>query len=65
MKRVLTAALALLTMLSLTAVAYADVIFSPVELAGYYVLRFLPWGLVIILAVVTICLLKKFWKNKK
>ena len=65
MKRTLAVTLALLTMMSLTAVAHADVIFSPVEIAGYYAMRYLPWILVGAVVGITIFLLQKFWKKKK
>lgn len=65
MKRTLTVTLALLTMLSLTAAAHADVIFSPAEISGYYVPRYLPWILVGAVAGITVFLLQKFWHKKK
>ena len=65
MKRTLTVTLTLLTMLSLTAVAHADVVFSPAATAGYYVLQCLPWILVGAVVIITIFLLQKFWKKKK
>lgn len=65
MKRTLTVTLALLTMLSLAAVAHADVVFSPVEIAEYYVMQYIPWILVGAVAGITIFLLQKFWKKKK
>ena len=64
MKKASTIALVLLTMLSLTSVAHADVVISPVEIAGLYVLRALPWILVAAVVGVTIFLLWKFWKKK-
>ena len=65
MKKLLTAALALLTAFSLTAAAHADVVFSPVELAGYFFLQSLPWILVALVVLVTLILLLKFWRKKK
>ncbi|MDE7262730.1 MAG: hypothetical protein K2N78_11835 [Oscillospiraceae bacterium] len=65
MKKVLTAMLAFLTTLSLTAVARADVIVTPVERTEESIMQYLPWILVGILVCVTAFLLLKFWKNKK
>ena len=64
MKKVRTAALVLLTMLSLTAVAHADVIAGP-AVTVFYAVRLLPWILVGGLVGVTAFLLQKFWKKKK
>ena len=64
MKKVLTLMLVLVTALSLTAVAYADVIAGP-ALTVYYGVRLLPWVLVGGAAGVTAYLLRKFWKKKK
>ena len=65
MKKLLTLSMAFLTALSLTAVARADVIASPGEIAMLYTMHFLPYILVAVVVVVTICLLIKFWKKKK
>ena len=65
MKRTLTVTLTLLTVLSLTAVAHADVVFSPAAAVGYSVLHYLPWILVGAVVIITIFLLQKFWKKKK
>lgn len=65
MKKLWTVTLTLLAMLSLSAAAHADVVFSPVEIAEYYAIRYLPWILVIAVAGITIFLLQKFWKKKK
>ena len=66
MKRTLTVTLALLTMLSLTAVAHADVISStPGMIAASLAMELLPWVLVGIVVGITIFLLRKFWKKKK
>ena len=65
MKKFLTLSMALLTALSLTAVARADVIASPGEVALLYTMHFLPYILVAVVALVTICLLIRFWKKKK
>lgn len=64
MKKLLTLSLTLLTALSLTAVAHADVVFEPV-LALYYTTRLLPWILVGAVVLVTVFLLIKFWRKKK
>lgn len=63
MKRTLTVTLTLLAMLSLTAVAHADVIISPMDAAGDYIMRYLPWVLVGAVVGVTIFLLRKLWKK--
>ncbi|MBD5150804.1 MAG: hypothetical protein HDT18_10685 [Oscillibacter sp.] len=65
MKKLLTLSMALLTALSLTAVARADVIAGPAVGSFLYTMYFLPYILVAVVAVVTICLLIKFWKKKK
>ena len=65
MKKVKTVTLVFPTVLSLTAVAHADVISSPVAGAVFTVLRFLPWILVGAVVGITIFLLRKFWKKKK
>ena len=65
MKKVLSVTMVFLTVLSLTAVAHADVISSPVTEAVFTVLRFLPWILVGAVVGITIFLLRKFWKKKK
>ena len=64
MKKVLTLTLVLVTALSLTAVAHADVIAGP-ALTVYYGVRLLPWVLVGGAAGVTAYLLREFWKKKK
>ena len=64
MKKVLTLTLVLVTALSLTAVAHADVIAGP-AVTVFYAVRFLPWILVGAVAGVTALLLRKFWKKKK
>lgn len=64
MKKLLTLSMVLLTALSLTAVARADVIAGP-AVAIYYTTRLLPWGLVGAIVGITIFLLIKFWKKKK
>ena len=63
-KKFLTLTLVLVTALSLTAVAHADVIAGP-ALTVYYGVRLLPWVLVGGAAGVTAYLLRKFWKKKK
>ena len=65
MKKLLTLSMVLLTALSLTAVARADVIAGPAVGSFLYTMYFLPYILVAVVAVVTICLLIKFWKKKK
>lgn len=62
MKRIQTAALVLLTMLSLTVIAHADVIANPATDVADCLL---PWILVGTVAGVTIFLLQMFRKNKK
>ena len=64
MKKYLTAALVLLTVLSLMSTAHADVIAGP-AVAVFYAVRFLPWILVGAAVGVTIYLLQKFWKKRK
>ena len=64
MKKCLTFALVLVTALSLSAVAHADVIAGPV-VAVYYGVRLLAWILVGAAVGVTVYLLQKFWKKKK
>ena len=64
MKKYLTAALVLLTMLSLMSTAHADVIAGP-AVTVFYAVRFLPWILVGAAVGVTIYLLQKFWKKRK
>lgn len=64
MKKVLTPALVLVTALSLTAAARADVIAGPAA-ALYCGTRLLPWVLVGAVVGVTVYLLRRFWKNKK
>ena len=64
MKKIWTMGLVLLTMLSLTAVAHADVIAGP-AVTVFYAVRLLPWILVGGLVGVTIFLLLKFWKKRK
>lgn len=63
-KRLLTLALVLVTALSLTAIAHADVIAGP-AVALYYGARFLPWVLVGAVVGVTVYLLRKYWTKKK
>ena len=65
MKKLLTLSMALLTALSLTAVARADVIASPGEVALLYTMHFLPYILVAVVVLITIYMLIKFWKKKK
>ncbi|MDE7219036.1 MAG: hypothetical protein K2O45_05375 [Oscillospiraceae bacterium] len=65
MKKLLTLSLTLLTVLSLTATARADVIASPGAIAVLYTMHFLPYILVAAVVLITICLLIKFWKKKK
>ena len=64
MKKRLTSALVLLTMLSLMSTAHADVIAGP-AVAIFYAARFLPWILVGVVVGVSVFLLQKFWKKKK
>lgn len=64
MKKYLTSALVLLTMLALMSTAHADVIAGP-AVAVFYAVRFLPWILVGAVVGVTVFLLQKFWKKKK
>lgn len=64
MKKYLTLLLTLLTALSLTTIARADVIAGPAA-ALFYTARLLPWVLVGAVVGVTAYLLKKFWKKKK
>ena len=61
MKKRLTILLVLLTMLSLTSIAHADVIAGPM-IAVFYAVRLLPWILVGAVVVVTLLLLRKFRK---
>lgn len=64
MKRAQNAALVLLTMLSLTVIARADVIVdSPSEIAGDIIIQYLPLLLIGVTGV-TIFLLQKFRKKK-
>ena len=65
MKKILILSMSLLTALSLAAVAHADVIASPGEVAMLYTIHFLPYILVAIVVLVTIFLLIKFWRKKK
>ena len=65
MKKLLTLSMALLTALSLTAVAHADVIASPGEVVLLYTMCLLPFVLVAAVVLITIYLLVKFWKKKK
>lgn len=63
MKRTRTAMLTLLTALSLTVIARADVIAaSPSEIAKDIAIQYLPL-LLIGVAAVTVFLLRKFWKK--
>lgn len=64
MKKFLTLTLVLVTALSLTAVAHADVIAGP-AVAVFHGVKLLPWILVGAAVGVTVYLLKKFWKKKK
>ena len=64
MKKYLTATLLLVTMLSLTATAHADVIAGP-AVALFWGVRLLPWILVGAVVGVTVFLLQKFWKRRK
>lgn len=64
MKKFLTLSIALLTALSLTAVARADVIAGP-AVTIYYTAQFLPWVLVGAIVGITAFLLRKCWKKKK
>lgn len=61
MKKALTVMLALITVLSLTAVAHADVIAEP----AVRVYDVVPWVLVAGVVGVTAFILRKFWKKKK
>ena len=61
MKKFLTLALVLVTALSLSAVAHADVIAGPATVS--FVL--LTWILVGAAVGVTVYLLQKFWKRRK
>lgn len=63
-KRLLTLTMVLLSALSLTTAAHADVIAGP-AVAVYYGTRLLPWILVGAAVGVTVFLLRKFWKKKK
>ena len=65
MKKLLTLSMALLTALSLTAVARADVIAGPGETVLLYTMCFLPFILVAAVVLITIYMLIKFWKKKK
>ena len=65
MKKLLTLSMALLTALSLTAVARADVINGSAVGSFLYTLYFLPYILVAAVVLITIYLLVKFWKKKK
>ena len=66
MKKYLTAALVLLTMLALMSTAHADVIAAtPGDIALSLVLELMPWILVGAVVGVTVFLLQKFWKKKK
>ena len=65
MKKLLTLSMALLTALSLTAVARADVINGPAVGSFLYTMYFLPYILVAVVVLITIYLLVKFWKKKK
>lgn len=64
MKKLLTLSMVLLTALSLTAVAHADVISGP-AVAIYHTTQLLPWVLVGAIVGITVFLLRKFWKKKK
>ena len=50
--------------LSLTSVAHADAIVSPVEIGAILLLRALPWILVIAVVVVTLFAIRKLRKKK-
>lgn len=63
MKKHLTLALVLLTMLALMSTAHADVIVGPAVALSWGV-RSLPWFLVGAAVGVTAYLLRKFWKKK-
>ena len=65
MKKLLTLSMVLLTALSLTAVARADVITGPGVGTFLYTLYFLPYILVAVVVLITIYMLIKFWKKKK
>lgn len=65
MKTVLLYILSFLTAAALARTARADVIMSPVDIAGYYAAQFLPWILVGAAAGVTAYYLKKYWNKKK
>ena len=62
MKKLLTLTLVLLTLLSLTTVARADVIAGP-AVALFYATRLLPWILAGLAVALTVFLLKKFRKK--
>lgn len=64
MKKLLTLSMALLTALSLAAVAHADVISGP-AVTIYHATRLLPWVLVGAVVGITVFLLRKYWKKKK
>ena len=65
MKKVLTLTMTLLTALSLTSVARADVVAGPGVGTFLYTMYFLPYILVAVVVLITIYLLVKFWKKKK
>lgn len=64
MKKTLTMAMCLMTMLALTTTAHADAIAGPAE-SLFLTVRLLPWILVGAVVGVTIFLLRKFWERKK
>lgn len=65
MKKLLTLSMVLLTALSLTVTAHADVIIeSPGDIALRYAMNFLTFILVAAVVLITIFLLIKFWKKK-
>lgn len=63
MKKYRIVLLALLALPALMGTAYADVIAGP-AVAVFYAVRLLPWVLVGAVVVITVFLLRKFWKKK-
>lgn len=64
MRRICTLCLLLLTAAGLTGVAYADVMWGPVEKAAMAAVYLLPAALVAAVIAVTVYLLRKLRKRK-
>ena len=64
MKRIVVLCLSLIAVLALTTVAQADVITSPVIITLHLAYMYWPVILVVVLAVVTLLMLRKFRKKR-